>query len=454
LVKKSTDIVTVSKLALDRYQVVSAVSTRVLGGLSLSVAIRQVLALVLPDHRGSPMRMSERTVYRWVRAFEKEGLAGLEPEPHAAAEASSALSPDLLSFIRKHKQEDEEASVPELIRQARSAGVLAETEPVSRVTLWRACRRLGLSLRRAHRRAARDMRRFAFPNRMLCVLADGKHFRAGVTRAKRVALFLLDDATRKALGVAVGTSECTELFLRALHQVVLRFGLMKVLFVDHGPGFVSDDTRTVVARLGVKLVWGAEGYPEGHGKIERFNRTAKARVLRSLPGRVEIDPAPEVLALRLEHWSATDYNCSPHEGLGGISPDQRWGQDPRGLEYPPSREWLDSRFLLTFSRRVSNDNVIPYESTDFEVPRGYAGSRITVTRHILDHDRLTVVHHGREVTLKPVDLAANAYARRAAKATDPDQETPVATAASAAFEQDLGPIVSPDGDFPKGEHDD
>lgn len=454
MVSKKTDIVTVSKLALDRHQVVSAVTARVLAGASLSAAIREVLGLVMRDHRGEAIRLSERTVYRWVRAFERDGLAGLEPTPHSPAEASPALTPELLSFVRKHKQDDEDASVPDLIRQARLAGILGESERVSRVTLWRACRRLGLPLRRAHRRASADMRRFAFPNRMLCVLADGKYFRAGVTRAKRVALFLLDDATRKALGVAVGTSECTELFLRALHQVVLRFGLMKVLFLDHGPGFISDDTRTVVARLGVKLVWGAEGYPEGHGKIERFNQTAQARVLRSLPGRVEVDPAPEVLTLRLEHWSTTDYNHSPHEGLDGISPDARWGQDPRGLEYPPSREWLDSRFLVTFSRRVSNDNVISHESIAFEVPRGYAGSRITVTRHLLDHDRLTIVHHGREVTLKPVDLTANAYARRAAKVTEPDPQTPVASAAAVAFEEDLGPIVSADGDFPKGEDDD
>jgi putative transposase len=40
---------------------------------------------------------------------------------------------------------------------------------------------------------------------MMMVLADGKHFRAGVRRRKHVALFFLDGAPRYELGVLVGT---------------------------------------------------------------------------------------------------------------------------------------------------------------------------------------------------------------------------------------------------------
>ena len=51
-----------------------------------------------------------------------------------------------------------------------------------------------------------DRRRFAYPHRMMMVLADGKHFRAGVPRKRRVAVFFLDDATRFGLGV-VGVND-------------------------------------------------------------------------------------------------------------------------------------------------------------------------------------------------------------------------------------------------------
>ncbi len=41
--------------------------------------------------------------------------------------------------------------------------------------------------------------------------------------------------------VFVGPSECTELFLKALHQVITHFGVMISLFVDNGPGFISNN---------------------------------------------------------------------------------------------------------------------------------------------------------------------------------------------------------------------
>ena len=46
--------------------------------------------------------------------------------------------------------------------------------------------------------------------RMLMVLADGKHFRAGTARLKRVALVFLDDASRYGLDVVVGEARLAE----------------------------------------------------------------------------------------------------------------------------------------------------------------------------------------------------------------------------------------------------
>ncbi len=448
-------IVEISTTALERYQVVSEVSARVLVGIKLRQAVLEVVDLPHQGLGGELLEPTERTVYRWYRAFQADGIAGLEPRQRALSDGSAVLSGRLLRFLCQEKIVDKDASVPELIRRARQRGVIGESEPVSRVTVWRACRRMGLPVTGAQRKSDKDMRRFAFPNRMLCVLADGKHFRAGVRRAKRVALTLLDDATRRGLGVRVGTSECTELFLHALHESILRWGLAQVLYLDRGPGFISHDTRTVLARLGVRLIWGTEGYPEGHGKVERFNRTMKGQVLRGLDGNPGVDPDPAALTLRLSHWLENVYNRSPHEGIGGQTPAGRWASDSRDLEYPQSREWLAARFLVTFTRVVSNDNVITFEGTAYEAPNGHRQQRTTITRHLLEGNRLTMVHKGRRVAIHPVDLAANAYARRArgSRATQKDADSPVDTAASDAFEGDFQPMVTPQGDYPSEQED-
>src|SRR5206468_11085230 len=128
-----------------------------------------------------------------------------EPDSRQTVPGSQVLSPRMLGFLQHQKQEDPVASVPELIERARLCGVVGEDEPVSRTSVWRACRRLGLPLLRPRRADQRDMRRFAYAHRLQMVLADGKHFRAGIGRPRRVGLTLLDAATRYRPAVPAGT---------------------------------------------------------------------------------------------------------------------------------------------------------------------------------------------------------------------------------------------------------
>ena len=114
-----------------------------------------------------------------------------------------------------------------------SAASSRSNAKIDRTTVWRACRRIGLPTRQRPHKREGDTRRWRYAERMQCVLADGKHFRAGAARLRRVALFFLDDATRYGLEVLVGTAESSELFLRALYQMVMRYGLADLLFLDY-----------------------------------------------------------------------------------------------------------------------------------------------------------------------------------------------------------------------------
>ena len=442
----------VSVTALLRYQAVSQLTARVLCGATKAQAIREVMALPHCDLHGRPQKLSERSLYRWLESYQYDGLQGLETSRSPPSEASAVLSPEFLQFLRNEKKLDHDASVPDLILRARTCHLLADEEPISRVTVWRACRRMGLPLRRAHKMQQKDMRRFSYPHRMLMVLVDGKHFRAGVGRLRRVALCWLDDATRYGLNSLVGTRECTELFLHSQHQAIGHHGLMKALYVDHGPGFISGDTCTVAARLGIHLIHGTASYPQGHGKIERFNRTLKHGLLRGFDGNPEVDADPRALTLRLQHWLREIYNHKPHEALGGKSPAERWAEDSRSLDYPQDPEWLDARFLLSAQRTVSNDNIVRYDGQAYEMPRGYARHRVLLTRHLLTGE-LSIRHHGRQLILHPPDLEANAYSRRDNPRSSEEQDAPhepPQTAAHRAYQADFEPIVGPDGSFPKG----
>lgn len=447
--KQNKALVIASSEALFRFGVISKVLARELGGQKRARAVK---AVALEDHltlSGSIRRVTSRTLYRWLAVYDENGFAGLEPRARQSVDVSSVLDDALVEFLRSEKATDPRASVPELIRRARMLKVIAPDDQISRSTVWRAVKRMGLPTRIRSSKAEGDMRRFAYPNRMMMVLADGKHFRAGAERRRRVALFFIDDATRKGLHVVVGTSEDTELFLRGLYELIRKTGFMLVIYLDNGSGFISGDTLAVIANIpGVHIVHGTAGYAEGHGKIERFNRTAVAAILRALDGAAEVDPNCKALEIRLSHYLG-QYNSWPHESLNGQCPAEQWDADPRSLRFPEDDDELRSYFIITETRLVSKDHVIKYNSVEYEAPRGLGGSKVAVHRKILESE-IFIVHNGRALRLHPVDRQANARDRRSPHHS---VETPVTgegvsrTAATIAFDRDYGPLVDHEGGF-------
>jgi len=437
-----------SSEVLFRHLVVSHVEAKVLTGEALSEAVQAVAAEAYPTADGRLRTVSERTVYRWCAAWRGGGLVALEPDSRTRTSTSVVLPGKLIDFLRAEKGTDPEASIPEVLRRAFELGVIEKVSAVDRVTVWRACRRMGLPLGGRQAKRDADTRRFAFPHRMMMVLADGKHFRAGVRRTKRVVLFFLDDATRRGLRAVVGPSESSALFLRGLYEVIRRYGLMDVVFLDRGPGFTADDTQLVLVQLGKHLVLGRAAYPEGHGKAEKLNQTADDDVLRGFDGAVDVDDNCGSLELRLNHYFDYQYNLRPHESLAGQSPQARWDADERPLQWPESEAVLRERFVLPEQRKVSGDHIVKCDGLPYEVPRGHADTWVVVRRNVLD-GVVTLQHEGKLVRLHPVDLAANAVARRTQGKPDPEPpECPPVTAAALAYQRDHAPVVTPDGGCP------
>jgi putative transposase len=392
---------------------------------------------------GTSARVSARSVYRWYAAFKQRGWQGLRTRRPSGRPTS--LPPALLDFMQGEKKLDRYASIPELLRRARAREILEPGHPVDRVTAWRAAKQLNLPIRRVPAKHEADTRRFSYPHRMMMVLADGKHFRAGAQRLKRVALFYLDDCTRRGLTVAVAPTETTQVFLRGLRKLIAKVGFCDTLFLDNGGGFISDDTVRACLQLGIALIHGTAGYPEGHGKIERFNQTAGALVLRGLVGAADVDPDCAALELRLEHFLDAQYNETPHESLGQ-TPLARWAADSKPLRFPDSMSALDDALVVTESRVVAKDNILPVDGVDYEVPRGHARTTLDVYRNLVT-GHLSILHDGRQVRLHPVDLAANAMDRRARVPELNDDEGCPRTAASLAFTRDFGSVAGPDGGY-------
>ena len=393
--------------ALCRYAAVSQVRSLVLGGLSLAEAVKRTSEQAFPDGSGRPRQATRASLYRWYRDYNGQGMDGLFDEQRPRR--GSSLSPEFLAFLVAEKERDPEASIPDLIEKAQEHRIT--TGHLDRTTVYRAARFLNLPMFRHPKADTTSMRPFEYAFRMQMVLCDGKHFRAGGERLKRVALFFIDDATRVVLDVAVDTTENAEFFLRSLYGVIGTFGKMGACYLDRGPGFKAKDTGRVFALLGIPLIHGRAKYPPGRGKIERFNDTAGRKVLRSLakPG---IDPAPRALELRIRHYLRERYNGHHHEGIKGIPQARFDAADQPPLKMLESEAELRRAFILTEERKVRNDNVISWEGVIYEVPLGYAGRWVKVYRDVIS-GQISVLHNGQAVALSRPDLQAKRPRRSA-----------------------------------------
>jgi len=442
-----------SKQALLRYSVVSLVRARLLAGESRRSAVEHVAGMSHATAKGRLCRVSVRSIYRWLSRYEAGGMAALEDPPRQGGSASRVLDAQLLAFLAAERGRDRSASIPELLRRAKERGLMARTSNVDRTTVYRALVRMRVPTGRTKQERQRDMRRFAYAHRMELVLADGKHFRAGAGRLRRVAIFFLDDATRRALHVVVGSSESAELFLRGLYEVLCAHGRMGILYLDHGPGFIAGPVMEVCRRLEMALIHGERRYPEGHGKVERFNQTAWHAMIRALDGRADVDPSFAALELRLRHWMLERYNHQPHEGLARVdgryeTPHERWAKDTKALRHVPSAK-IRASFVIYHKRTVSRDRLVSIEGVRYELPLSLApggrrGPRLQIEERVLDKTFHVLCPDGELMRIHPVDLSANAHAPRARREPATDSASDTRTAADLAFERDLGSVLDAD----------
>lgn len=435
--------------ALFRYQVISIILAQEQMGQLRPQVVHAVADMVHVTPGNALKKVSVRTLYRWLAAFESHGFTGIQSAQRPHTPSSVVIPEAITDFFKLEKIADPQASIPELIRRAEENGMIGRDQSIHRATAWRSLKRMGVDTTRAKARRDRDCRRFSFPHRMDMVMCDGKHFRAGSARLRRVALFFIDDASRVVLDVKVGTTESTKLFLNGLYQTLRHHGLMTTLFVDNGSGFIAHDAIDVLRNLNILFIHGTAGYPQGRGKIERFNRTASDQMLRLLDGNPDIDPDCASLELRLRHYLDEQYNQTPHESLDGKTPWSRFKDDPKPMRPYLHPETLNNAFILQRQRSVSNDHVISFNGIHYEVPRGLASTKITIYHNPLDNS-VDISHQDRMVRLAPLDALANARDKRAKNAPADEQEFPkniTKTSAQMAFDRAHQPIVGADGGF-------
>ena len=195
-------------------------------------------------------------------------------------------------------------------------------------------------------------------------------------KVRRTKLFtFLDDHSRKLLhgrfSFAEGLPELELVFRRCLQK----YGKPKRVYYDNGKVYRAGHMRHIVATLGIHaIVFTQEYRPEGHGKIEAFNRLAKAAFVAEVKAS-NIRTLEELNEAFLA-WMDLEYNSRVH-GDTGQTPDARWRAGIDRVEYVDERQ-LQLAFRWRERRTPDKAGVFSLFGTRYQVGPELARRRIDV----------------------------------------------------------------------------
>jgi transposase len=280
---------------------------------------------------------------------------------------------------------------------------------VSRSTVRRLRRGLGLLPKRRRRPRQHRARRPRRPALGSLVLVDGSAFDWLGTGTPWLLLGAIDDATSTVLALHFRPAEDLHGYLTLLGQLAARHGLPVTLYGDRLGVFVRNDAHwtleeelqgaqhptqfgQVLRDLGIGYL--AAHSPQAKGRIERLWATLQDRLVAELRlhGIQTLAAAEAFLpAYLVAHNRA--FAQPPAEALAA------WRRPPRDLA---------DRLSCRYTRRVARDNTVRLGPRLVQIPRGphgraYAGCRVEL-RECLD-GRLLVDYQDARLAAAPAPAA-------------------------------------------------
>ena len=359
-------------------------------------------------------RVAAETMRNWLTLHRQGGFDALYPKNRGDRGRARRMPPDLTELLISIKEDNPALSVRAVIDAAGERNLPADVH-LAPSTVHRLLAREGLLDKRPGEPPA-DRRRFQYRQAAELWMSDVMHGPSvadGRKRRKTYLIAFIDDATRVVPFAAFAFSENTAAFLPVFKQALLRRGQPARLYVDNGSAYRSRQLALVCAKLGVALIHARPYQPAGKGKIERYFRTVRGSWLAHLD-LAAIDGL-DALNRRLWAWVEGEYHQSPHRGLDGETPLDRWAATGADVRYPNPGPDFDDLFLFEVKRRVMKDRTVSLNGCLYEVDALLVGQTV-----VLRYDPaappnrpLQVVHDGKPAGQATVlDAYANTAVRR------------------------------------------
>ena len=262
--------------------------------------------------------VSKDVVYRWVKAYQERGEAGLRNQV-ASSGSRRKLPGPVREKIVEIKKREPFFGVQRISHLLKRVFFLSASPETVRRTLQEES--LIVPARKKHSSNITRPRFFerSTPNQLW--QGDIFTFRLGGRYAYLVGL--VDDYSRYMVGLELYRSQTADQVIEVYRRAVGEYGVPKEVLTDRGRQYTNWRGTTRFEReLGkdrVRHIKSQAHHPMTLGKIERFWKTVYEEFLvRAQFGSFE--EAQE----RIRHWVKYYNHKRPHQGIGGLFPADRY----------------------------------------------------------------------------------------------------------------------------------
>jgi len=416
-----------SDIALLRYQAISAYLALDPPRGQRTAVLQQLAAKTwtLPD--GRTVRFAAETLRGWVRRFRQGGLQALDNAPRTRP-GVQVLDDDQKALLCRLKRDVPARSIDRVIAIAEETG-LVPTGLLSRSTVHRVLREHGLSSRKRAATSTADLDRFeaAFPNDLWqSDMLAGPWLPDPKRPGKRRQAWLhawLDDHSRLLLAGRWSFKSDLPTLELAFREALRRCGLPKRVYYDNGGPYRSKHMAQIVAVLSnQRPIFTPPRRPEGHGKIEAFNRLCRAAFVEEV--RASPIATLEALNTAFEAWKDLKYNRRIHSETGQ-TPWDRWRAEPGRIETVSERA-LTEAFLFRVTRTTDKAGVVKLYGARYQVGPELARKRVEV-RYDPERMQTIEVWHGQtfQERVRLLEVTPSRRPRATHDPIEPDPEGPV-----------------------------
>jgi putative transposase len=349
-------------VALWRYTLVAPAMDEQLTPRERGRLVRELAQREHPGPFGGRVRVSRKTLDRWIRTRRRGGFEALLPMARRVEPRTDAA---VLALAVSLKKENPARTAAQVRR------ILVEMSPQcctpAERTLQRHFAARGLNIR-PDGRPPKVRGRFEAERINEIWTADTLHG-PKVGGRKAFVQGIIDDHCRLLVDYQCTYRDDAARFMTLFRHAIATHGIPSTLYVDNGAAFIDEALLRTCARLGIRVTHSAPGEPEGRGKVERMFRTVREQFLVEVHGEADnpvghyvADLAAMQESLRL--WATRVYHRQTHSETGQ-TPLQRWADgDPPVL---PGPEQLRRAFAWTVTRRVRKNATVELEGNRYKV---------------------------------------------------------------------------------------